>query len=124
MLFGNLQATVMIALLQPAEETYRLFDDIMLLSDGGLSDQTTISTCIAHRQPTEAQAHMACPFATHNIPFDSRGHKPRAHRQLMSQTLLAEQEPCKLFKCYQQKPSLELFASRHHDTFQPPCLSK
>ena len=34
MIFDCLQATVMIALLQPAEETYRLFDDIMLLSDG------------------------------------------------------------------------------------------
>ncbi|KAK9854778.1 hypothetical protein WJX84_010873, partial [Apatococcus fuscideae] len=33
--FAHLQqATVMIALLQPPEETYRLFDDIMLLSDG------------------------------------------------------------------------------------------
>ncbi len=33
-----LQATVMISLLQPAEETYNLFDDVMLLSDGAISD--------------------------------------------------------------------------------------
>jgi hypothetical protein len=30
-----LQATVLMALLQPPPETFDLFDDIMLLSDGG-----------------------------------------------------------------------------------------
>ena len=30
------QATVLMALLQPAPETYELFDDVLLLSEGGL----------------------------------------------------------------------------------------
>ena len=30
----SLQATVLLALLQPAPETYELFDDILLLSEG------------------------------------------------------------------------------------------
>lgn len=30
------QATLLVALLQPTPETYHLFDDIMLLSEGGL----------------------------------------------------------------------------------------
>lgn len=30
-----MQATVLLALLQPAPETYELFDDVLLLSEGG-----------------------------------------------------------------------------------------
>ena len=33
----DVQATVLLALLQPAPETYELFDDVLLLSEGGAS---------------------------------------------------------------------------------------
>lgn len=38
-----LQATVLLALLQPAPETYELFDDILLLSEG-----VTAACLVAH----------------------------------------------------------------------------
>ena len=36
------QATVLMALLQPAPETYELFDDVLLLSEGGLGVQCCV----------------------------------------------------------------------------------
>lgn len=48
------QATLLVALLQPTPETYHLFDDIMLLSEG-ITGSCTI--CLCHH----AFARSACP---------------------------------------------------------------
>ena len=48
-----LQATVLLALLQPAPETYELFDDILLLSEGA-------SSCVS------SASYIASLFAVHN----------------------------------------------------------
>ena len=40
-----LQGTALISLLQPTPETYELFDDIILLSDGQIVYQGPVKTC-------------------------------------------------------------------------------
>lgn len=49
------QATVLMSLLQPPPETYDLFDDIMLLSDGAPS-----STCRHHLSRQLMHMSSAC----------------------------------------------------------------
>lgn len=99
MLFGWLQATVMIALLQPAEETYRLFDDIMLLSDGRPLRQTPLLTRIAHGHTAKYCINCRCRLkcllrATASIA----GRNAIDHNGLlMEKKFLSATELCKLF---------------------------
>jgi len=43
----ELRYTTMVALLQPAPETYELFDDVLLLSDGAQRAARCLAACLA-----------------------------------------------------------------------------
>lgn len=48
------QATLLVALLQPTPETYHLFDDIMLLSEGELTGPSLVQCYVCISRLTDA----------------------------------------------------------------------
>jgi hypothetical protein len=55
----SVQATVLLALLQPAPETFDLFDDIMLLSEGMSGARISVQHTPGHGS-TRKHGHSSC----------------------------------------------------------------
>jgi len=69
------QATMLVALLQPTPETYNLFDDILLMSEGGYWH---LSSCMTIVTRTVYCAQPAVDISSNLVFTDDNHHRPQS----------------------------------------------